>query len=105
VIAGLALFALLFTAIGWWPRVASGLRDRRSMAQTALGSFFGPFLGVSLSLISIQVAQTGVAAALMGTTPLVVLAYVALVRRETVGWSGCCGALMAVVGVALLFLN
>jgi len=104
VIAGLVSFALLFTVLGIWPRVWAALRDRRTMAITALGSFFGPFAGVGLSLLAVQNTETGVAASLMATTPILIIPFSVVFRGERVGLGAVGGAIVAVVGVVLLFL-
>lgn len=104
VLAGLAGYLVLFTLLGWWRRLPAALTDRRAMAFTTVGAFFGPFLGVGLSLVSVQLIQAGVAASLMGTTPVLIIPAVVLLGRERVGLGGVAGALLAVGGVALLFL-
>lgn len=102
VIAGIAAFVVLFTGLRWWPRVVAGLRDRQALGYTSLGAVFGPFLGVSLSLYAVQHTDTGVAASIMATTPILILPMV-IARGERVPWGGAAGALLAVAGVALLF--
>jgi drug/metabolite transporter (DMT)-like permease len=103
VLAGIIGFSLLFVALGWWPQVRAALADRRALAYTATGAFFGPFLGVSLSLFAVQHAPTGVAASLMAISPLLIIPVVMLRGEERVGLGGIAGALLAVGGVALLF--
>jgi drug/metabolite transporter (DMT)-like permease len=103
VIAAVIGFAMLVTASGWWSRVAVAVRDREAMAPATLGAFLGPFLGVSLSLLAVQLAPTGVAASLMATTPILMLP-VAKIRGESIGVAGWLGAVLAVAGVALLLL-
>jgi drug/metabolite transporter (DMT)-like permease len=104
VLAGIAGYSLLFFALRWWPNVWSGLRDRRAVGFAALGAFFGPFLAVSLSLIAVRAILAGVAASIMALTPVLIIPLVVLLRRERVGIGGVLGALVAVTGVALLFL-
>ena len=103
VLAGTAGYVLLFTALGRWRRVRVALADRRAMAFTSLGAFFGPFLGVSLSLVAVQLVPAGVAASLMATTPILILPVAALLHRERIGRGAVGGAILAVGGVALLF--
>jgi drug/metabolite transporter (DMT)-like permease len=105
VIAGFAGYALLFFALKWWPNVRTGLRDRAALGFAALGAFFGPFLAVSLSLIAIRETPAGVAASIMALTPVLIIPLVIVLRRERVGIGGVAGALVAVAGVALLFLG
>jgi drug/metabolite transporter (DMT)-like permease len=105
VLAGLAGFVLVFCAIRGWGRVRAALRDRGAMARTGLGSFFGPFLGVSLSLVAVQRAPTGVAATIMAIQPVLILVPAALLSKERITFRAIIGALLAVGGAALLFLS
>jgi len=104
VLTGAAGYVLILSALGWWPRVWRAFADRPAMAATSVGSFFGPFLGVSLSLIAVQRTLTGVAASLMALTPILIIPPVVLLRGERVGLGGIAGAVLAVAGVFLLFL-
>lgn len=96
-------FAVVITLAGWWPRVRAAVRDRAAMGPTAIGAVFGPFLGVGLSLLAVQLAPTGVAASLMATTPILMLP-ITWIRGERFGWAGALGAMVAVGGVAVLLL-
>jgi len=104
VLAGIAAYAAIFLAVGWWPRLQASLADRAALGYTSVGAFFGPFLGVSLSLFAVQRTLSGVAASLMATTPILVIPAVVLLHGERVGWGGLAGTGVAVAGVALLFL-
>jgi len=103
VLAGLAGFVALFFVIRGWPRVTAAVRDRRAMGATAIGTLFGPVLGVTLSLVAVRHTQVGVAASLMATTPILILPLV-LLRGERVGARGAVGAVAAVAGVVLLLI-
>ncbi len=104
VLAGLAGYVVLFFALGWWGRTRAALADRQALGLTAVGAFFGPFLGVSLSLVAVQLVPAGVAASLMAVTPVLIIPVVVLLGRERVGVGGVLGALLAVAGVGVLFL-
>lgn len=104
VLAGAVGYALLFFALRWWPNVRSGVRDVGALGFSALGAFFGPFLGVSLSLIAVRATVAGVAASIMALTPVLIIPLVVVLKKEKVGLGGLIGALVAVTGVALLFL-
>lgn len=104
VLAGAAGFALLYFPLRWWPKVGAALRDRKALGFASVGAFFGPFIGVSLSLYAVRNTVAGVAASIMALTPVLIIPLVVLVRRERVGWGGVLGAAVAVFGVALLFL-
>jgi drug/metabolite transporter (DMT)-like permease len=104
IVAGLAGFALLFAVLGWWGRVADALRDRPALSRITLAAFFGPFLGVSLSLVSVKYAPAGVAATIMALQPVLILVPAAALRKERITFRAAAGASVAVAGAALLFL-
>jgi drug/metabolite transporter (DMT)-like permease len=104
VLAGLAGFVVVFTAVGWWRRLGDARRSPEGLAFTAVGALLGPVVGVSLSLYAVQHTATGVAATIMATTPILVIPVAALVQRERVTARSVLGALLAVTGVVLLFL-
>jgi len=70
----------------------------------ALGALIGPVLGVSASLLAVQHAEVGVASTLMALPPVIVLPISYFVFKEKVGWQVLAGTLLAIVGVAVLFL-
>lgn len=105
VAAGILGFAVIFTFAGIWPRVAAALKDRTAMLRTGLGGFFGPFLGVSLSLVAVQHTQSGVAATIMGIVPVLIIPPSVLILRERVSSRAIAGAAIAVAGTMLLFLR
>lgn len=104
VLAGAVGYALLFFALKWWPNVRTGIRDGKALGFCALGAFFGPFLAVSLSLVAVRETVAGVAASIMALTPVLIIPLVIVLKKERVGIGGFLGALVAVTGVALLFL-
>jgi len=104
ILAGTGGYLLLFTLLGWWSRIPEAISDRPAMFWTSLGAFFGPFLGVTLSLVAVKYTETGVAASVMATTPVLIIPIVVWLGRERVGLGGVAGALLAVAGVAVLFL-
>ncbi len=79
-------------------------RNRRGMLHILLGSFFGPFLGVSLSMLAIQHAEMGVASTLMALPPVFLLPISYVVFKERYGWGAILGTFVATAGVAVLFL-
>lgn len=104
VLAGAAGFAVLFVAIRWWGNVAAALRDSRAMAALSVGAVFGPFLGVSLSLVAVRHAASGVAATIMSLVPVLILVPSVLLFHERVSLRAVLGSAVAVGGSALLFL-
>jgi drug/metabolite transporter (DMT)-like permease len=79
-------------------------RDKRAMLFALGGSIGGPFLGVWLSLIAVRHTQTGIAAAIMATVPVLVIPLVVIFYKEKVSLRAIFGAVLAAGGVAILFL-
>ena len=69
-----------------------------------LGALVGPVLGVISSLIAIQYVQIGIASTLMALTPVIILPISYFLFREKIGWQAVLGTVLAIVGVAILFL-
>jgi len=80
-------------------------RDHTALKLVLAGVVFGPFLGVTLSLLSIKYTDTGVAATIMSTVPVIMLPLVVLYEKEHVSWRAALGAVITVIGIALLFLR
>jgi drug/metabolite transporter (DMT)-like permease len=105
VFAGLIGFVFLFFFMKRWNRVWKGLRDKKGMLFTGIGSVFGPFLGVSFSLLAVQNTSTGIAATIMSIVPVIIIPASVFVFKEKVSFKEVIGAILAVGGVALLFLE
>ncbi len=81
------------------------LEDRRGGWLTVLGAVLGPYIGVTFSLIAITYANVGIAATIMATTPVMMLPIARIMFKERLRPGAIVGALMAVAGVAVLFLH
>jgi drug/metabolite transporter (DMT)-like permease len=77
----------------------------RVMLFSGGGAFFGPFFGVWMSLVAVRHIEAGIAATLNAMTPIFIIPVVILVYKEKVSLRAVLGAILAVVGVALLFLS
>lgn len=97
-------FSLLFFFIRAWPRVGSAIRNRGAMSRITLGAFFGPFLGVAFSLLSIQYTTTGVASTIMAIVPVLIIPPAVILFKEKVTLKEVFGAMIAVMGVGFLFI-
>jgi drug/metabolite transporter (DMT)-like permease len=104
VLTGIAGFTILFFFLKRWPRVKAALKNPPAIRRITLGAFFGPFLGVSFSLLAVQHTETGIAATLMSITPVLIIAPSMILFREKVNWKEIIGALITVGGVAMFFL-
>jgi drug/metabolite transporter (DMT)-like permease len=104
VIAGILGFAAVITVSRSWRGVGSGLRDGKAAASLTAGAFFGPFLGVSLSLLAVQSGNVGIASAIMSIVPVLIIAPSALILKEKIALREILGSILAVAGVFALFL-
>lgn len=104
IIAGIFGFIVLVTVMRSWKQVFQALNKVKPMLQLSLGSFFGPFLGVSFSLISIKYADTGIASTIMAIVPVLIIPPYMIIYKEKVTFKEVAGAVVAVSGVAMFFL-
>ncbi len=104
ILTGIAGFTLLFFILNRWHRLAPAIRDRGAMARITLGSFFGPFLGVSFSLLAVQHTSAGIASTIMAIIPVLIIPPAVLIFKERVTFREAVGAFIAVAGVTLMFL-
>jgi len=105
VLAGLIGFTLIFVFMRKWVRLKKGLTNKKGLGFTVLGSIFGPFLGVSFSLLAIQYTNTGVASTIMSIVPVLIIPPAILFFREKINLKEVIGAALAVGGVGILFLK
>jgi len=104
-IAGMFGFAALVTILGQWGSVIKAFSNRKGMAAISLGSFFGPFLGVSFSLLAIQHAKTGIASTIMAIVPVLIIPPAVFLYKEKVTLFEILGAIVSICGVALFFVE
>jgi drug/metabolite transporter (DMT)-like permease len=104
VLAGIVGFSVLFFFFKRWPRVWAALKHGSAMKRITLGAFFGPFLGVSFSLLAVQHTETGIAATLMAIVPVLIILPSVIIFKEKVNWKEILGAAVTVGGVAMFFL-
>lgn len=90
---------------GQTARSLAALRDRRASAFMVGGAFFGPFLGVTLSLLALQYIQAGIAASITAIYPVLTLLIASRFHGERLTPRALAGTLVAVAGVIVLFLR
>jgi drug/metabolite transporter (DMT)-like permease len=84
---------------------AAAIKNRTAMAYSMGGAIFGPFMGVSLSLVAVALISAGVAATLNAMVPVMILPLVVWLDKEKLSIRAIFGTLVAVAGVAILFLS
>jgi drug/metabolite transporter (DMT)-like permease len=104
IIAGIIGFIILVTIMKRWKAVFSAFLDREGMKALTLGSFFGPFLGVSFSLIAIKYTETGIASTIMSIVPVLIIAPAIIMYKQKVTITEIIGSVISVAGVALFFM-
>jgi drug/metabolite transporter (DMT)-like permease len=104
ILAGIAGFAFLVTVLRRWNTVAAAVLNRPAMLPTTMGAFFGPFLGVSFSLISIKFTEAGIASTIMALVPVLIILPAVVIYKQKVTFAEVAGAIISVAGVALFFI-
>jgi drug/metabolite transporter (DMT)-like permease len=89
---------------GRLPELHDAARDKGGIKYAAAGAVVGPFAGMTLSMVAIANAEAGVAQTLMSLMPVFIIPVVWITYREKTSWRGMLGAVVAVIGVAILFL-
>jgi drug/metabolite transporter (DMT)-like permease len=104
VLAALPGYLLMVTLWRRWPAMLSAARDRRAMVALTLVAVMGPFIGTALSMLALEHSPEGVVATIIATMPVLVLPLSILHYHEKVSLRAIGGAVLAVVGVAMLML-
>ncbi len=104
IIAGIVGFGVLITILNRWGNIGKALKNKKAMTGITVGSFFGPFLGVSFSLIAIQHTSTGIAATIMSIVPVLIIPPAILLFKQKVSIKEVIGAFISVIGVGLFFV-
>lgn len=102
-IAGIILWALAAAR----RQIAHTFRqwhDRLAFRALVAGAFVGPFLGIWFSLIAVQSARLGIASTLMALPPILLIPMEYLFYRRRISRRSIGGTVLAMVGVALLFV-
>ena len=108
------LIRMVFGALFVWAAIlATGrmgdlrraLSDKQGIRYTVAGAFLGPFLGVTFSMVAVTYTQTGIAQTLMSLMPVLIIPLVWALYRQKTSLRGIAGAVVAVIGVAMLWLT
>jgi drug/metabolite transporter (DMT)-like permease len=101
--AGVFVWACVVLA-GRLPEAKKAAGNRDGIKYTAAGAVVGPFLGMTLSMVAVADAQAGVAQTLMSLMPVFIIPLIWIIYGEKTNTRGILGAIVAVVGVAVLFI-
>lgn len=103
-IAMLAAWILAFFTKNATSSLKKTFADSRMLLFTIIGTILGPFLGIWLSLVAVQKTKVGIASTLISTAPIFLLPISKWVLKEKVTARAFLGTLVAVIGVALIFI-
>jgi drug/metabolite transporter (DMT)-like permease len=104
IITGIVGFVLLVILLKRVKPVLAAFKNREGMKGIIIGSIFGPFLGVSLSLYSIQHANAGVASTIMAIVPILIIVPSVFIFKQKITKAEIIGAVISVAGVTLFFV-
>lgn len=102
-LAGFMLMQMLLSKerFGELQRAAT---DRKAMLCALGSTLFGPFIGVSLSLMATLYTSAGIAQTIFALTPVLIIAPAALLFHQRVTPREVIGAVISVAGVTLFFI-
>jgi drug/metabolite transporter (DMT)-like permease len=104
VISAFVGFTIVITIANGWKNLFSTFKDTSAMKSITIGSIFGPFLGVALSLLSVQYTATGIASTISSISRILIIPASMVIFKEKVSAKEVIGALITIVGVGILFL-
>ena len=88
----------------WKQKLSHAAHDRKAMWCLLGATVFGPFVGVSASLLATQYTSTGIAQTLFAVTPILIIAPAAWLFHQKVTFREIIGAVISVAGVCLFFI-
>lgn len=103
-VTGLICFAFVMATSRQFHKVPVMLKDKKAMGAGLGAVILGPFIGVSLSLMAVQMAPAGIAQTLMSLTPILILLPSHFLFHTKITWKDVLGAIIAVTGVCLFFI-
>ncbi len=103
-LAGFFLALVLFNQDGL-AQLNCAVHDRKAMGCVLGSTIFGPFIGVSASLLATLYTSAGIAQTIFALTPILIIAPSALLFHQKVTVREVIGAVISVVGVAMFSSN
>ncbi len=112
--SGLAIRLLGGTVLIWGMTVFQGQikstiqsvkNDNKSHFYILIGTLTGPIGGIYFSLLGLKYTTLGMASVLQSLSPIFLLPIGAIIFHEKITWKAIIGTIIAMIGVAMLFLG
>lgn len=104
IIAAFIGFTVIITMKNKWPEIRAAFKDRKAIGEITLGAIFGPFIGVTFSLLAVRYTETGIVSSISSISPVIIIPASIMIFKEKVLPKEILGAFISLVGVILLFL-
>jgi drug/metabolite transporter (DMT)-like permease len=104
-ITGIIGFAIIIYFMKRVPQTIRTVLSGKAMTGITIGAIFGPFLGVAFSLYAVNHTETGIAATIMQTTPILIIPASFFLFKQKITLKEIAGAIISVAGVALFFVK
>lgn len=104
VIISILGFVIIISFLKRWKNVRNKFTNKIALRGIVVGSIFGPFLGVSFSLLAVQNTSTGIASTIMAIVPVLIIIPSIVLFKQKVSLAEILGAFLSVIGVALFFI-
>lgn len=112
-VSGVAIRILVSMVVIWLVALVLGqvrstlmaARNPQALLTVGAGAVVGPFIGVWLSMVAVQLTYVGIASTLTSLAPIFVLPISKFVFKESVERWAVLGTVVAVAGVAIIFLS
>lgn len=112
-VSGVTMRLMFANLVAWVPALLARQNDHffdkfrenpKIMRMVLIGSVIGPFGGVWMAFVALQNAKVGIASTLTSTAPIFLLPIARFVYKEKLSWRAVAGTLLAIAGVAVIFL-
>lgn len=105
IITGIVCFTIIIAIMHNFKDLFLSFKEKKSIAAAFGGSIVGPVVGVSLSLLAVELINTAVASTLMALTPLIIIIPDRIINKRKIHLIEVIGAAISVVGVAFFFMK
>ncbi len=104
VVSGIIGFVILISFLKRWKPIFLSLKNSKAVASFSIGAFFGPFLGISFSLIAVSYTNPGIVQTITSITPVLIIPFSVWFFKEKITLREVIGAIIAVLGVMVFFV-